>query len=282
MSWAPAGDGGSVDRRAGCGSVSNRLSGSRPGGAVSRRDSWHSWFFCEGSMSEVIRPFDRPQLAEQLKHLDAVNIGAAGTFVIRRPVDSGATPRRTGIQAPVQSGDRDLPGPRDCQADGSESFRGPAHATRHRTLRERPVSTPTLGAVDAHEHSFQWHVAAEDPREGQSVRPGPVPAPHEGHRLPRHDRPPLRCTGHHAQLEYHDRHRQSPGEERARSTGSRTTTGAAAQQALAADGARRESVTRRIAVAHRAGGWTSEERRISRAPRFAAWRFMEWFARARQ
>lgn len=32
------------------------------------------------------RTFRPSKLAEQLKHLDAVNIGAAGTFVIRRPV----------------------------------------------------------------------------------------------------------------------------------------------------------------------------------------------------
>jgi len=32
------------------------------------------------------RTFRPARLAEQLKHLDAVNIGAAGTFVIRRPV----------------------------------------------------------------------------------------------------------------------------------------------------------------------------------------------------
>jgi uncharacterized protein (DUF1697 family) len=32
------------------------------------------------------RTFRPATLAEQLKHLDAVNIGAAGTFVIRRPV----------------------------------------------------------------------------------------------------------------------------------------------------------------------------------------------------
>ena len=32
------------------------------------------------------RTFRPSTLAKQLKHLDAVNIGAAGTFVIRRPV----------------------------------------------------------------------------------------------------------------------------------------------------------------------------------------------------
>jgi uncharacterized protein (DUF1697 family) len=35
------------------------------------------------------RTFRPSTLAEQLKHLDAVNIGAAGTFVIRRPITRG-------------------------------------------------------------------------------------------------------------------------------------------------------------------------------------------------
>src|ERR1019366_3808171 len=50
-----------------------------------------------------------------------------------------------------------------------------------------------------------------DPREGQPVRLRCVPAPHEGHQLPRHIRPALWGPGHHAQLEYHHRDRQGAG-----------------------------------------------------------------------
>ena len=49
-------------------------------------NTWHSWFFCEGSTSAVTGPSGLRRSPGQLKHLDAVNIGAAGTFVIRRPV----------------------------------------------------------------------------------------------------------------------------------------------------------------------------------------------------
>ena len=35
------------------------------------------------------RTFRPAILAEQLKHLDAINIGAAGTFVVRQPVTRG-------------------------------------------------------------------------------------------------------------------------------------------------------------------------------------------------
>lgn len=38
------------------------------------------------------RAFRPTMLAEQLKHLDAVNIGAAGTFVIRRPISRSQLP----------------------------------------------------------------------------------------------------------------------------------------------------------------------------------------------
>lgn len=37
------------------------------------------------------RTFQPSVLAKQLKHLDAVNIGAAGTFLIRRPIAFNAT-----------------------------------------------------------------------------------------------------------------------------------------------------------------------------------------------
>ena len=42
------------------------------------------------------RTFRPARLAEQLRHLGAVNIGAAGTFVIRKAGQSGATARGTG------------------------------------------------------------------------------------------------------------------------------------------------------------------------------------------
>ena len=157
------------------------------------------------------RTFRPTTLAEQLKHLDAVNIGAAGTFVIRRPVTPAQLRAELARRLPFDAEIMICRGSRDCRADVSESFRGPTRATRHRPLRERPVQTSPLGAVDAHELSFHGQVAAEDPREGQPVRLRRVPASHEGHRLPRHARPALWSPGHHAQLEYHHGDRQGAG-----------------------------------------------------------------------
>src|SRR5207247_4587215 len=95
----------------------------------------------------------------------------------------------------------DLPGPGDCQADVSESFCGPGDATRHRPLCERPVPTPPLGAADTDELSSQRQVAAENRSEGEPVRLRPLPASHEGNRLPRRVRPALWRSGQHTQLE---------------------------------------------------------------------------------
>ena len=156
------------------------------------------------------RTFRPTTLAKQLTHLGAVNIGAAGTFVIRQPVTQAELRAELASRLPFDTEIMICRRSRDCQADVSESFRGPAHSTRHRTLRERPVPTPPHGAIDAHEHPVQRLVAAETTREGRPVCRRHVPAPHKGHRLPRHVRPALWGTRHHAQLEYHDRNRKHP------------------------------------------------------------------------
>jgi hypothetical protein len=101
------------------------------------------------------RTFRPSRLADQLKHLDAVNIGAAGTFVIRRTVTRERTPRRTCNAGFPSMPDRDLPRARDPQADVSASVRESARAARRRALRERSLETPPFDALDAHEPSRQ-------------------------------------------------------------------------------------------------------------------------------
>lgn len=49
------------------------------------------------------RAFRPRTLAEQLKHLDAVNIGAAGTFVIRRPVSRAQLRAELGRNLPFDA-----------------------------------------------------------------------------------------------------------------------------------------------------------------------------------
>src|SRR5207249_2636335 len=73
-----------ADKRAG-GSIFGRPSGSVFGGAR-RRKRVALVVLLRGVNVGGHRTFRPTTLAEQLKHLDAVNIGAAGTFVIRQPV----------------------------------------------------------------------------------------------------------------------------------------------------------------------------------------------------
>ena len=49
-------------------------------------EQWRSSFFYGASMSAVTETSGPLLLARQLEHLGAVNIGAAGTFVIRQPI----------------------------------------------------------------------------------------------------------------------------------------------------------------------------------------------------
>lgn len=49
------------------------------------------------------RVFRPSSLAEQLRHLDAVNIGAAGTFVIRRPVRPGQLREEIARRLPLET-----------------------------------------------------------------------------------------------------------------------------------------------------------------------------------
>jgi uncharacterized protein (DUF1697 family) len=49
------------------------------------------------------RTFRPSMLAEQLKHLDAVNIGAAGTFVIRKPVSQAQLRAEFGRRLPFET-----------------------------------------------------------------------------------------------------------------------------------------------------------------------------------
>ncbi|KAB2963841.1 MAG: DUF1697 domain-containing protein, partial [Thermoanaerobaculia bacterium] len=65
------------------------------------------------------RVFRPARLVEQLRHLDAVNIGAAGTFVIRRPVRTGELREEIARRLPLETEVMICP--------GGEIARLPAH-----------------------------------------------------------------------------------------------------------------------------------------------------------
>jgi hypothetical protein len=114
------------------------------------------------------RTFRPRTLAEQLKHLDAVNIGAAGTFVIRRPVT------RTQIRAELA---RNLPFETEITiCEGREIVRLMSH--NHfagqpvrpdivrfvSVLSQRPRSAPSMPMVFPSSGKWLLKILARDTR----------------------------------------------------------------------------------------------------------------------
>ena len=160
------------------------------------------------------RTFRPSKLVEQLKPLDAVNIGAAGTFVIRQPVSQAQLRAELARRLPFDAEIMICHGSEIVAADVSRlllRLRGPPG---HRPVRERSGSVSSLGAVDADQPSVHGQVARQNCREGETLRRRAVPAAHEGHRPSRHVGPDLRCTGNDSQLEHHHRDRQGAGSRR--------------------------------------------------------------------
>ena len=151
----------------------------------------------------------RPSVLAKTLGFDAVSIGAAGTFVIRKPI------ARTKIRAEFV---RRLPFDADVMiCDGSEILRlassdpfarqpsGPAILqfagvmAKRKHLPSLPLIMPPAGA---------W-----SPENRQCPRPdysGRVPPRNESDRVPRAARKDRRCAHHHAELEHNSHDRADP------------------------------------------------------------------------
>jgi hypothetical protein len=158
------------------------------------------------------RTFRPSALAEQLKHLDAVNIGAAGTFVIRRPVSRAQLRTELARRLPFDTQVMICDGREIVRLVSHDHFAGQRVRPRHRSLRECPVPTPSLSTGDAHVLSRQGPMAVENTGPGQPVRPRRLPPPDESDRLSRDARSDFRDAGHDAQLEHHPGDLQSAGQ----------------------------------------------------------------------
>jgi len=105
------------------------------------------------------RVFRPTMLAKQLQHLDAVNIGASGTFVVRQSVS------RTKLRAEIASR---LPFEAEIMiCEGREIARllsDDFFASRCCPFRERFVATSPGGAEAAYKSPFPRQVAAEGSR----------------------------------------------------------------------------------------------------------------------
>jgi hypothetical protein len=100
------------------------------------------------------RTFRPAALAAQLAHLDTVNIGAAGTFVIRKRIGRGDV-RTEFAQASIRNPDRDLRRSRDRQPAFTRLFLESAGTSRHRPLRPCAVWPRTVCASDACDVSIE-------------------------------------------------------------------------------------------------------------------------------
>ena len=157
------------------------------------------------------RTFRPSMLAGQLKHLDAVSIGAAGTFVIRRPVSRAHLLSEFARRLPFDARIMICQGREIVRLTSRDFFSGDDVRPDIVRFVSVPVSVSSSGATDAHEPSLDWRVAGEDSGQGEPVRRRVAPAADEGHRLSRRVGPDLRRTRHDAQLEYHHCDRQGVG-----------------------------------------------------------------------
>ena len=154
------------------------------------------------------RSFRPTTLAKQLQHLDAVNIGATGILVIRRPVSRGQ------LRAEIARG---LPFDAEiaiCHGDDivglldRDSFAGHPKAHRCGPFRKPSRSNSAISAAAPHEISFTGQVAVEGPRARWPVRIRSVPTGYESYQLPWCTGPGLRGASHNAELEYDHSDRQ--------------------------------------------------------------------------
>jgi uncharacterized protein (DUF1697 family) len=94
------------------------------------------------------RTFRPTTLAAQLKHLDAINIGAAGTFVIRRPVSQTQLRAALGRRLPFDTQIMIISGREISRLMSSDPFAGqPARPGVVRfvsVLSKRPRTAPSL------------------------------------------------------------------------------------------------------------------------------------------
>ena len=89
-------------------------------------------------------------LAQELKHHDVVNVGAAGTFVVRKPASQAdlraELRRRLPFETQVMIGHRSRP-----DEDGfSRSLRERTDSPGHRSFRQRPREATSRAAAPSH------------------------------------------------------------------------------------------------------------------------------------
>ena len=160
------------------------------------------------------RTFRPKMLAEQLQHLGAVNIGAAGTFVIQRPVSRAQVRAEFARRLPFDAEIMVCHGRDFVKLLSQTCFAKSSCPAGHRSLRERPVPYAAIGTDAASQPSVQRRVAPAGPGARCAVRLRRLPTSHESHRLPRQIGPALWRADDDPELEYHHCHREGAGSEK--------------------------------------------------------------------
>src|SRR5579883_2418920 len=101
---------------------------------------------------------------------------------------------------------RRLRRPRSPPPACPESLRRRNSRPRRHPVREHPLQTSPRPGAASRRHSRWRPMVRPNHRRHQSTRIRRLPPPHEVHRLPRPDRPPLRLARHHTELD-HNPHR---------------------------------------------------------------------------
>ena len=162
------------------------------------------------------RTFRPSILARELSDYDVVNVGAAGTFVVRKPGSRAkfrsALLRKLPFEAELVLCDgRDLirleaENPFAAEPSSPDVVRFVSILSKPGGVRASlPVTFPSDG---------EWLVRVM--ASGRTIRIWPVPSSHEDDQLSWPDRQALRCAGHDTELEHDNRDRadlEGPGDE---------------------------------------------------------------------
>ena len=145
------------------------------------------------------RHFRPAQLAKQLAAYDVVNVGAAGTLVVRNPGLRrdfiAELHRKLPFEAEITfCGGRDLMGLETENPFATEPSR--------RDLCERAFESRSVEGFSSDRNSRGPGVVCTDYRIAESACIWTLPAPHENHRLSGPDRQSVRCDGDDTQLEH--------------------------------------------------------------------------------
>ena len=150
------------------------------------------------------RTFRPSVLARELSKYDVVNVGAAGTFVVRKPQSRAkfraALLPKLPFEADVMLCDgRDLLRLETTNPFGTQP--SPPDVVRFVSILSKAGAVRASLPVSL---SLRWPVVGAGDGVRRPVRVWHVQAPHEDHRLPRTDRQTLRRACHDTELE-HDR-----------------------------------------------------------------------------